>query len=136
MIKIYFDGGTALNAVCFYDENRKFLDYLPIQDGRTNNELEYTALFEAVRYAFGTYKNNEAIKFIGDSQLVIYTMIGDKVLHKKHLKVIQNRIKNIFIANGITGPIDYYFRWVPRSENLAGVALEQKLDRRRNEKLY
>lgn len=123
MHRIYFDGGTALSAICYYDEtcDKYFVKKIPAP--LTNNQLEYAALLEAVNYANGQYGDIHEVVFVGDSELIIKQMKGENQVRKFHLKELFNKVKFKLKIENIEDFADN-FLWVPRDENKAGIYLE------------
>jgi len=116
-LKIYFDGGNYKNRVCVYNslQNDIVVKAYNHKD-YTNNELEYKALIEAIRYANKNYPHAQ-VTFIGDSRLVINQVwYGWKINHE-HLKKLNHDVHRIL-------PHDAKGRWINRDNNLAGVHLE------------
>lgn len=120
--KIYFDGGTALNAICIYDEDRKQYFVSNAKKGLTNNTLEYMALLKAVKYAHEYYGITAGFIFCGDSELIIKQMNNEYAVKKIHLKDLRNDI-NTHLAHVKS----VKFTWTPRGKNKAGVVLEEML---------
>lgn len=119
--KISFDGGTALNAICIYDEDIGWYVIEKITTGLTNNQLEYMSLVKAARYAVKKYGIRSAFIFCGDSELIIKQMNGVYTVRKSHLRVLRGKIYEAL--KHVEGTINYV--WVPRQHNMAGVVLEQ-----------
>ncbi len=75
MVDIYFDDGTAGKRVCFYDDltdKACVFEDNKIMSSYTNNELEYIALLNAVKYFVEVYSDHgDRVGFMGDSQLII-----------------------------------------------------------------
>jgi len=121
--KIFFDGGTRLNSVCICDEELTYYDVTRLGEPMTNNQLEYTALYAAMLYAYHKYELKDCC-FIGDSELIIKQMKGDYKISDPILKRLNKRITDYFAkVHGIPPTVDM-FEWVPRAENLAGIYLE------------
>lgn len=120
--KIYFDGGTALNAICIYDEDRKKYFVSNTKKGLTNNTLEYMALLKAVKYAHTYYGITSSFVFCGDSELIIKQMNNEYAVKKLHLKALKDSI------NGNLVHVTHSrFEWVSREQNKAGIVLEQAM---------
>ncbi len=127
--KIYFDGGTALNAICIYDDDTSSYIIERVDKNLTNNQLEYTALIKAAVYAVKKYGNRNAYIFCGDSELIIKQMNGDYVVRKPTLRALRGKIYEAL--KHVEGTIHYV--WEPRDKNKAGIVLEQtQLLTRRN----
>jgi len=123
MHKIYFDGGTRLNSVCIYDEELKFYDVTKMTEPMTNNQLEYTALYAAILYAYSKYLLRDCC-FIGDSELIIRQMQGEYVITNPILKILNKKVTNYIAKVDEVPPVVSMFKWVRREENLAGIYLE------------
>mgnify|MGYP002405542184 CR=1 FL=1 len=131
--KIYFDGGSALHMICIYDKNRNQFFTEKIDTPRTNNELEYLALMKAIKYANNYYNSLNKVLFLGDSELIIKQMTGENKITKSHLKKLYNEIiEEINLASLIN--FESNFKWIPRSENMAGVVLEKMLNKIKSER--
>jgi len=118
--KIYFDGGTALNAICIYDDSRKEYIIQKAPPGLTNNTLEYMALRKAAYLAVARYQES-TFEFCGDSELIVKQMNGEYTVKKKHLLDIKLEVDNV-LRSSISK-----LTWVPRDNNRAGVILELAL---------
>ena len=115
-MKIFFDGGNYKNRVCYHDSSisKTVVKEFNHKD-YTNNELEYKALIEAIKYT--NKKGYKKPLFIGDSRLVINQVwYGWKINHK-HLKELYYQVIDIV-------PISADGKWVRRDMNLAGIHLE------------
>ena len=124
MHKIYFDGGTRLNATALYDEDLNFYDHRKIEFRMTNNQLEYMAMFSAMEYASSIYNLSECC-FVGDSQVIIEQMRGDYDVVNPGLQILNKKVVE-FIVNLIGHlPTVDMFEWVRREHNYAGVYLEK-----------
>jgi len=131
--KIYFDGGSSLHVICVFDENRNISIIEEINTPRTNNELEYLALVKAVKYARNYYQRLDKVLFLGDSELIIKQMIGEYKVKRIHLKKLyDNAIREMNIVS--LNNFESHFKWVPRSENLAGIVLEKMLNKIKTER--
>jgi len=129
--KIFFDGGSALNIVCCYDENRGEYFTKVLEKPSTNNELEYEALLYAVTYANMYYGTTKNVMFCGDSALIIKQMQGEYVVRKHHLKVIKTELDKELRKTPTGHKAE--FKWVPRLENKAGIVLDELLNKKRRE---
>jgi ribonuclease HI len=124
---IYFDGGARGNGQidclagwAFVDADTS-ISHAEVVIGATNNEMEYTALIKAMRFASAMgYRN---VEFRGDSKLVVEQCNMRwkvKALHLKsyHKKVI-DQIENFDECS---------FVWVPRDDNPADSYYNARLD--------
>jgi len=121
--KIYFDGGAKPNPgvmevavvikdgtkITRYKENLKTIG--------TNNLAEWTALVWAAHLA---YTNGHMdVEFIGDSQLIVNQALGSFKIKAPEFKPFKDEFTDI------SKYFDFFsISYVPRSENLAGVFLE------------
>ena len=130
---IYFDGSTALNSVCFYDKSKDSYEITRLHGKYTNNELEYHALYKAVDYVRHYYPSLDDTCFIGDSEVIIKQMKGQYECKAGNLKPLRVRI----IARAGPRLNIRNFKWVPRDQNLAGIILEDELNKQKTrKKLY
>jgi len=115
-VKIYFDGGNYRNRVCYYDSltSKKVVKEFNHKE-YTNNELEYKALIEAIKYA--NKQGYERPFFIGDSRLVINQVWYSWKINLKHLNELNKQVLNIL-------PEQAKGKWVRRNHNVAGIHLE------------
>ena len=123
--RIYFDGGTRLNSVCIYDQDLSFYDVKKFFSRLTNNQLEYHALFHAIKYADVKYPFLENVEFAGDSELIINHMTGKYKVQNVILKGMHQMVSEEILK--ITGKphTPDMFVWVARAFNEAGVHLEE-----------
>lgn len=126
-MEIYFDGGTALNSICIHDYfgEKTLVEYIDTE--KTSNQLEYLALIKAVKYVNSLDDKISRCSFIGDSRLVICQM-------NKTFKIKNNKLRYLnkeIISLLKTECYDAKFKWVPREQNLAGVHLEEILNKKR-----
>ena len=116
-LKIYFDGGLYRSRTCVWDEiDRKSIVKEFNHRVYTNNELEYKALLEAIKYANKKYPKSK-ILFIGDSKLVIGQVWKGWLINHQHLRDLNDRVFDII-------PETAKSKWVRRDFNLAGIHLE------------
>lgn len=79
----------------------------------TNNEMEYTALINALERA------SEGDEIVADSALVVNQVNGKWKVRKKHLVRYHAKAQELAKRKGVT------IRWVDRSRNKAGKILER-----------
>lgn len=132
---IYTDGasrgnpGQASYGFTISDENGNLL----YEDGRyigiaTNNVAEYTAVYEALKYAKEKYSSGKpAVEVYADSKLVAEQLSGRFKIKSPHLKPLIEKIK--ILAVDLGGVI---FTHVPRVQNfeadrLANQALDSRI---------
>lgn len=115
-MKIYIDGSGfnfKESRYCVYspESNRKTLVF-STTDAKTNNEMEYAGLIQALQLA------QDGDEIITDSQLIIgQTTLGWRCNHE-HLRVLVEKCKKILENKKVK------LTWVPRQENLAGRILD------------
>lgn len=130
MNNIFFDGSTALNAICIVDEVGNKQIYNKISDEKTNNELEYFALISAVAYAKNNYGSLEDILFCGDSEIIIKQIRGEYQVKKEHLKPLYKQVINK-LYDISEDWLALHFIWIQREDNLAGKYLDKVLRRKK-----
>lgn len=119
---IYFDGGNYKDRICFYDDqiSKPIVKSMSRSTSRhSNNELEYFALIEAIKYAKHAYRGKK-VQFIGDSQLVINQVWGGWRINFPHLLVLY---EEVFAQ--LQQLHDHDGKWVRREVNKAGIHLEE-----------
>ncbi len=125
MPKIFFDGGSALNSVCVYDDTLGVFNVTKLKSKATNNELEYMALIAAIEYTNDLYKYATYIQLVGDSELIVKQMNGEDRVKASHLKTLFIEAKTLLQYKPKSCVVS--IEWVPRAENKAGVELEKAL---------
>lgn len=93
-------------------------------DGATNNVAEWCALGFALRYmadskAFG----NCDLMIRGDSQLVVFQLIGKYKCNAEHLRKLRDRCLAVIDEIGCTS---WKAEWIKRDENEEADALSRK----------
>jgi ribonuclease HI len=118
MKRIYIDGSgwngqESRACACREDGSTIFI----VQDfkEKTNNQMEYQALFEVLVHA----SKGEPLEIFTDSRLVVGQLTKDWKVNVDHLKVI-NRACRDFMSQ-----LDVKLIWVPREKNKAGKILEK-----------
>jgi len=119
LVEIYFDGGIVNNRVCIYDHSTK-KHFVKSFNGRnyTNNELEYMALIEAIKYARMQYQATVDVTFKGDSRLIIMQVWKQWKINHDHLRALN---KQVLI---LLDKMNHQGLWIDRDRNYAGVYLE------------
>lgn len=130
-LKLFFDGGTKGNRICVVRGDSEYNTYRArirvLDKKQTSNQLEYSALLFAIRTFKVRSKPRKielerVIEVIGDSELVIGSFTGKKVISSpKLIDLYEQIIEEIKARN-----LNVLFIWVPRAENLAGLELEKK----------
>lgn len=134
--EIYFDGGTeALKWVSDgvhlptqngygswevrwngFSKKVSRVQFLAAEIGQrcTNNVAEYLSLIGALEW-IQTVKSKEqfTVKIHGDSQLVLYTLMGYYKTKKPHLKVLRDRARKLL--NGFSA---HKIQWQKRHHNV------------------
>lgn len=118
---VIFDGGTKLsNPGMGYGSYQVSVDNVPkpvqsIEINRiiTSNEAEWITLVEALLSLDGVIPNSANILVKGDSQLVIYQLIGKFQITSQHFR--DYRQTSISILSRFTS---WRAEWHPRSESV------------------
>ena len=120
-MKLYVDGGCRPNpgtmAVAVTDKNGNILVKKLLWEG-TNNEAEYLAVLEALRYA--KQNNINEVTILTDSQLVERQLNGFWSINEEHLQSYWKRVK-LYMEKFKTVEINK----IPRNKNPAGKILEK-----------
>ncbi|MEK9200921.1 MAG: ribonuclease HI family protein [Patescibacteria group bacterium] len=129
-ISIFTDGGSrgnpgpAASAFIIYDSSNTTLHqhgfYLGIA---TNNQAEYQAVIEALKYIRDTLYEIHNTNFYLDSELVVKQLRGEYKIKDPNLQTKSQEIKNIIFllpSNSVR------FTHVPREQNSAADALVNK----------
>lgn len=117
-MKIWFDGSgwspktrQSGYAVVFEGAKRKPI-VVRLRQKKTNNEMEYAALLEALRHS------GDGDELFTDSQLLVGQVLGGWKVNVAHLKPLVEKAKDLVSAKRVT------LAWVPRDQNLAGKIFE------------
>lgn len=119
MERIFVDGSGfngRTSGYCVVWENGPMgitHEVFTLQENRTNNEMEYAAVIEALTSS----SNNEIYT---DSQLVVNQVAGKWRVNEAHLKPLCQRVQELLKEKDST------LHWIPREENLAGHVLERR----------
>jgi len=120
-VKIYVDAGTRGNRICLVDGKKEIVKR---RKGKlSNNELEYLAMIYGLEYAIHHYPK-EDIRLYSDSKLVVYHLLGKWKVTKMHLAPLYVKASRLIKKHGSIQLI-----WTPRQFNLAGIVLEELLDK-------
>ena len=142
MIKVYYDGagwnGRIAEMLTIAKFNSQIIhkEHNVYYTNFTNNEMEYLALQQALRYINcipedSQLGNNELVLLYTDSELVYKQILGAYKVKALNLKGYYNDAK--FLYNQVASKIEE-FNWVPRNKNLAGILLEKiQKERKANE---
>ena len=114
-MKIFFDGSgwngrESKYCVVFEDSRSPILKRF--SEKKTNNEMEYAGLLEALIQA----KSGDAI--FTDSQLIEGQVIKGWKVKAKHLQSLAKKAQSALLEKNAT------LTWIPREKNKAGHALE------------
>lgn len=115
-MKLYCDG--ALNRICYVFEGHQPI-IIDLPKKVTNNTAEYLAIIYALEAAL-RLRWKDLVVF-SDSQLVIRQLNKKYVIKKEHLQKLANQVWHL--AKQLDS---VEFKWIRRTENLAGIALEIK----------
>jgi len=115
-MRIFFDGSgwngrTSGFAVVFAD-SKKAPIIVRLSEKRTNNEMEYAGLLEALTHA------QSGDELFTDSQLLVGQVLGGWKVNAVHLRPLVEKAKALVPAKQVT------LVWVPREQNLAGKIFE------------
>ncbi len=93
---------------------------------KTNNEAEYLALLEALRFISDRWDNDErgtpergVVEIRSDSEFMVKQIRGENKVREARLKPLWKEAQIIIARLGFVG-----VRWVSREENYAGLWLE------------
>ena len=122
--KLYFDGGCrggkAKAAWILEDSGGNPIAKCTkdvIGEG-TNNIAEWDAVWSGIQYVVTELSDKEIeLKIVGDSQLVIYQLIGKYQCKKPELQVYHQKCLDLLAK------ITWIAEWVPRNENTKANAL-------------
>lgn len=122
-VQVYFDGGfdlqtnhAGLGLAIYYEQNGKSYRLrrnAPASGLVSNNEAEYAALHLAIVELDLLDVHHQAVRFLGDSQVVINQMSGEWPAYEKELASWADRIDEKLNSLGITPE----FELIPRKKN-------------------
>ena len=104
------EGQKAKTCVLFEDGDVKVTEY----DHGTNNEMEYTALIQAL-----SDPRSDAGTIFTDSQLLVGQLTRGWKVRAENLRPLNERARALLTQRKAT------LVWVPREENRAGKVLEK-----------
>lgn len=117
VLDIWYSDGAGYNGklhkLCFGKKEDE-MKIVESKEDKTNNEAEYEALLSAMRLA-----DNDSIMLVDSKLLVGQTQENWKCNHN-HLR----RLRDLAIE--IKNKKRLFIKWIPRKENLAGIALENE----------
>lgn len=121
MTELYFDGsshphntelpasyGFVIKSSIHISET----ELVPVEFGNTNNVAEYYALIKGLEKAISLGISD--VKIIGDSQLVIYQVMGKYQCRKPHLKPLLEKVHDLLALIP-----KYQLEWKRRDKNIA-----------------
>lgn len=118
LYKLFTDGGSRGNpgksacAFAIYDKEDKLIfceaKYLGIG---TNNNAEYIALFEGLKYIYENLSDTNILEIFMDSELIVKQISGIYKIKDSNLKNIYMKLK-VYLQK-----IDYKISHIPRSKN-------------------
>lgn len=115
-MRIFFDGsgwnGRSSGFAVVFADSRKAPIVARLRENKTNNEMEYAGLLEALTHA------EVGDELITDSQLVVGQVLGGWKVNAAHLRPLVEKAKALVEAKKVT------LVWVPREQNLAGKLFE------------
>lgn len=123
VIKIHFDGGFEKEQVSYaiaVYHNDQLIDEQAIKvqkPGLSSNIAEYYGINLALSWVLHNYEEYPDTKFeiIGDSQLIIYQVLGEYKTKNTNLLPLNQLAQSIL--NVLSKKVNVNIRWVPRSLN-------------------
>jgi len=134
-VVIYFDGASSNNGrsnqsagigVVAYRNGKKIWEKSKPIGNKTNNQAEWLAFIEALRFVVENQRNYETYIIAGDSKLVIEQFNGRWRIKDAKLLALNHQAKELF--NQITASVTV--QWIPRKKNPAD-SLAKKSTKRR-----
>lgn len=116
-IHIFIDGSGwngQESKACVTDNDGKVLTLIKTNTNKTNNQMEYQALFAALLDYVST-----GDEIFTDSKLLVGQVTQHWNVNVAHLKMINKVCKELLEAKKIK------LTWVPREQNKAGLYLEK-----------
>ncbi len=115
-MKIFFDGsgwnGKTSGYAVVFEDGRRAPIVVRLHEKKTNNEMEYVGLIEALQHA----QPGDAL--FTDSQLLVGHVTAGGKVNYAHLRPLVAEAKRLLAAKKVT------LTWVPREENKAGKVFE------------
>jgi ribonuclease HI len=115
MKTIYADGTPKGLAAISKDDS---VTFQPIK-ATTNNEAEYQAILQALKLV----DSYELTEIVSDSQLVVRQLTKEYGCHEPRLQQMKKDIRDVITERGL----NVRYRWIPREDNPAGMALEKEI---------
>jgi len=124
-------GGVATYGYTITYENGERKGYHGVigeGNGMTSNVAEYGALIKGLQRLSLIVVHNDEILIQGDSQLIIYQMIGKYKVNAENLKPLHAKAKKLFdYLKSKDVIIDY--KWINREENVEADRLSKLADK-------
>jgi ribonuclease HI len=111
-MRIYTDGGK--DKYCFVIPEKNIVKIFE-NKGLTNNEVEYTAVIEALNFV----EENSDVFILSDSKLVVNQIKMEWHIKEKRLRELFETVIKIIDKKKLKFKIE----WIPREENKAGKVL-------------
>ncbi|MBI2444968.1 ribonuclease HI family protein [Candidatus Micrarchaeota archaeon] len=115
-MRIFFDGsgwnGRSSGYAVVFSDSHKAPIVVRLREEKTNNEMEYAGLLEALTHA------EAGDELFTDSQLLVGQVLGGWKVNAAHLKPLVEKAKALVLAKRVT------LVWVPREQNAAGKFFE------------
>lgn len=119
---LFTDANPAAWAFRLEDEEGAVIkaNFGPFEEGgyRTNNEAEYQAVIHALNMLKEIGEKDD-VRILSDSKVVVNQLNNTWHIHKAGLRVLAHEIWEQVGAS----PAAITFRWIPRKQNKAGLAL-------------
>lgn len=117
-MRFYVDGsgwnGRRSRYAVVAENGKTSVAVKELQEQKTNNEMEYAALIEALKLA------RDGDEILTDSQLLVGQVSKGWKVNKTHLKPLVEKCKKLLIEKRAR------LEWVPREMNKAGKLLEKQ----------
>ncbi len=111
-MKIYTDGGEG--SYCFVIPEKSIVKRFK-KKGITNNEAEYLAVIEALKFV----EDDSNVTVFSDSKLVVNQIKMEWHIKEERLRKLFEEVLSLIKEKNI----DFKIEWIPRGENKAGKVL-------------
>jgi len=111
-MEIYTDGGEG--SYCFVILEKNIVKRFK-KKGITNNEAEYLAVIEALKFV----EDNSTITIFSDSKLIVNQIKMEWHIKEERLRKLFEEVLSLIKEKNI----DFNIEWIPRGENKAGKVL-------------
>lgn len=115
MTVVYCDA-TPKGLAAVYKDGR--VNFFSIT-AATHNEAEY----QAILYALKSIDLHKHVEIVSDSQVVVRQLTGEYRCQGLNLRMLWREVQDVIVKRGLV----VTYRWVPREQNLAGIALDRHL---------